>query len=676
MRGVLLGVLVFTLVSCGGESESLITGNEGSTVATQALSESREIQQFQARGEFCSACSAEDRASIERLFSSIQAELIILSYDQKNRPATLRLFNSLKQLENFPMLRRDKALIEDYLVKINEALMWSANLLGMNLSDYDWVMFEYAFSQGVYPFASYSSKTPWDTDWALDRPFVKVAGQDYQSWLLSPEFDLTEVVNPSIQFLHSFIINRNTGNSARGPYDRMSIIENAFQLYLLIDYQEGTDPELLPKEQKIQLDMFPWPDGFDFHAIWSPKIDLSPYRFKNVTIAFRYYQDTKLLGNHYLSWSVERFQFMGQGEGHSFYKARDKELWSEAISSDSLGVYTEITPSLESDRWKPHGTRPSAQVMATSSRPESETWLISPSLKLQGIIEPQLKIEHVVKNPNWERFEVFVSTDYQGQDPREATWKKLEFTDPAVGDNWTDLNDQFTLDDYLGKDIVFAFRYTAKKGEDNGVWQIKSASIMGRGDAILATPIKFSYKPEKPAPAPVVPDANDPKVVYQNDITQGLSAFSVSKSELTAADWFIGEYNQESYYGISGFTEKNNGSAFLITPEIDLSNRKKVAVQLDQVINFYDSKYHSRHLVALKVALAGASIQDKSAWELIEFTRVPTGASWDRLVSDWVQLPEKFQGKKIQLALQYSSDAQEGVFPNWQLYYLSVMERE
>ena len=112
----------------------------------------------------------------------------------------------------------------------------------------------------------------------------------------------------------------------------------------------------------------------------------------------------------------------------------------------------------------------------------SESWLVSPTIKMEGVESATLVFEQCVNK-------------YFGNVEEEATlwvkegesdWKQINITYPALkeGSNWSNFEEQtIDLSEYAGKNIKIGFKYTST---DNaaGTWEIKNISVTGVASGI------------------------------------------------------------------------------------------------------------------------------------------------------------------------------------------------
>lgn len=112
----------------------------------------------------------------------------------------------------------------------------------------------------------------------------------------------------------------------------------------------------------------------------------------------------------------------------------------------------------------------------------TENWLISPAYSLKKITQLSLAIKHTVRNPDWGKFQVFVSTEYDGKTIDINQWHELniEPKQEVPENKWFDLETgEMNLEQFLGQEKLYvAFRYRSES-ENNTVWEVLSLEFKG-----------------------------------------------------------------------------------------------------------------------------------------------------------------------------------------------------
>ena len=119
-----------------------------------------------------------------------------------------------------------------------------------------------------------------------------------------------------------------------------------------------------------------------------------------------------------------------------------------------------------------------AKCIKGSTKYASESWLISPCIDLPTEGKCVLTFSHAAKfYQNTSQMTLWVSTDYESEDPSSATWEQLTIPTYPPGTNWTWYNSgEIDLSAYKGQYVNVAFRYTST-ADYAPQWEIKNFSI-------------------------------------------------------------------------------------------------------------------------------------------------------------------------------------------------------
>lgn len=114
-------------------------------------------------------------------------------------------------------------------------------------------------------------------------------------------------------------------------------------------------------------------------------------------------------------------------------------------------------------------------------------------------------------------------------------------------------------------------------------------------------------------------------------------------------EWSEGvDFNNVQMSGFDGSAVANED--WLISPEIDLSDKSNVRILIEQTYRFGDDLNNLKVLVADNYPGSGV----EANWEEITFNTLPTGEDFDYVTSDKVDVSD-FDGKKVHIALKYVS---------------------
>lgn len=472
------------LTACQPEATPEISRGETNVEALRLVREAEKLQEGVQLGHRLNTLSSRDRSALSTLLGDLKIGLLRLAENSQDLDALRLLKRALLEWEKaaVQLQRTDDAVFTDFLGRTYSLLERQSRVLGFDMENLTWALYRTDFAGGLGDFSSFSTGVNWETDWALDEPLVKINASGVKAWLVSPTFDLREVRDPGFRIEHLFMMNRNN----RFPddiFDRKRIVNEAFKVMVSTNYEKGA-PE---QAQWERVDISPLPSSYNFHAVESPIVSLEKFRGEKVTVAFLFDMH-KGLGNHYVTWQLNRFELFGAGPQPKTHP-RIRALWSHSFTTKELkpfqvGEYG--APG--SPRWEsfaPAGSVKFAKVGSASA--PNESWLLSPRLELTGQ-DLQLLVRETVQNTEWRNLSLLVSADYQGGDPREARWTELNRVNPPLPakDKWTDFNaGPFDLQSFAGQSIVVAFRYRDEGGPGNRIWEIGSLQIQGLNDEDL-----------------------------------------------------------------------------------------------------------------------------------------------------------------------------------------------
>ena len=111
---------------------------------------------------------------------------------------------------------------------------------------------------------------------------------------------------------------------------------------------------------------------------------------------------------------------------------------------------------------------------------QSDSWLISPEIDLDGYASAILTFEHAYKygsNPQSE-MSLWISTDYEpGTAPSPESWTPIIIPNYPTGQNWNFYDSgEIDLAAYLGQTVRIAFRYNST-ADGAPTWEVKNVLI-------------------------------------------------------------------------------------------------------------------------------------------------------------------------------------------------------
>ncbi len=166
----------------------------------------------------------------------------------------------------------------------------------------------------------------------------------------------------------------------------------------------------------------------------------------------------------------------------------------------------------------------------------------------------------------------------------------------------------------------------------------------------------FSVSVELPlTQAAPAENPNLPDTIFEEKFAESIGKFTIvdktKPAELEAIWTFDAKYGMKAT-GYSSANSKNYDSeSWLISPEIDLTNRVAANLTFEQAGNFFDEgKVKEQCLV--KVTADGGE-----TWENVEVPTHHKGNSWTFAASGNIDLGARYKGKKIKIAFVYKSTA-------------------
>lgn len=129
-------------------------------------------------------------------------------------------------------------------------------------------------------------------------------------------------------------------------------------------------------------------------------------------------------------------------------------------------------------------------------------------------------------------------------------------------------------------------------------------------------------------------------------------------------------WTQSSSYGAvmngySGGTDYENED-WVISPEIDLTDKSDVGITINQVLNYLDGENKGKVMISTDHTVGNYAT---STWSEIVFATVPLGNDWTAVQSELVDL-SSYGGETIHIAFVY--DYPDGDTPTWQINEISI----
>ena len=114
----------------------------------------------------------------------------------------------------------------------------------------------------------------------------------------------------------------------------------------------------------------------------------------------------------------------------------------------------------------------------------NEDWCISPAFNLNAISNPVLSFR-TAKNYTGDDLEVFISNDYDGEDPTNATWQPLTCALSQGSWNWVE-SGYISLSTFSGSNCYIGFKYTCTDESAAG-WEVDDILLIGQTSESVVT---------------------------------------------------------------------------------------------------------------------------------------------------------------------------------------------
>ena len=301
-----------------------------------------------------------------------------------------------------------------------------------------------------------------DQTWIIDHETAKMTGKvgseffANEDWLISSPIDMTgDNVKVSINYLARYFTNFN----------------NELVLKVSEDYEYGDDPTNatwtdIPVE---------WENVSDWNTFLTNEVALDEYIGKIVTLAVRYVSPEGSCGTIEIK-SIKVENGVPTPPAATIF---DEPFSTGQGDFTIQDVFLATGLSYVWSYKSPYGMVASAFTNNTSY--ESESWLISPAIDMNGYNTAYLSFDHAANKLNGSPatyYTVWASTDYVDGLPETATWTQLNVPNYPAGNNWTFVGSgDVDMSAYLGNtNVHIAFKYTSEEG-NSGSWEIKNVLI-------------------------------------------------------------------------------------------------------------------------------------------------------------------------------------------------------
>lgn len=632
-------LLAFTMLGCQPATE-----RAADPAALRLVREAEKLQEGVRLGQRLNSLSVRDHGALTTLLNDLKVGLLLVAEDGQDLDALRILKRGLIEWDKaaVQLQRIDEAVFTTFLAKVWGLLNERSQAAGVNVEDLSWALYINDFATGVEPFTSVSNGAMWESDSVQDQYFVRIKGTDLKAWLITPTFDLRNVKQPSFRIEHLFNVDRNT-NFTTVAFDRKKIVTEAFKVLVSTNYEAG-DPAAANWEP---VDISPLPSSYNFHAVQSPLISLEKFRGEKVAIAFLFDFPTSRLGRHYVEWQIRKFELFGAGPTPNMLP-RPRNLWAHSFNSQSFKPFQAGTfGDAAGAKWLPFATAPGAPPKTAKVRSNAtnfEAWLISPLVKLEAE-ELSLSVKEAVRNPDFAKFRMLISKDYQGGDPRNATWLELERPEtPLVEPDTLKFlrSGPFDLTAYQNQTIALAFQFVNDGTPGDRSWDIENLQITGKSATDLQV-LEKDYKlaeGQKPAGPPVLQS-----YVFTKTTLDPFVTYSAPESASTWAPLAM--------KGVIKYAKAGSGATaadtWLLSPRMNMRG-KNLSLSVKHTVKNPD---WSKFTLRLSTDYVGGNPQSATWTDLAIAPAAPVAAEkWADLIVPDIDL-SKYSGQDFVIAFRY-----------------------
>ena len=316
----------------------------------------------------------------------------------------------------------------------------------------------FASSFGTYTTKSVIGDQVWHIDYSAATMSGYVSGKAYyenEDWLISSPVDLTAVEKAVVKVNYGAKYFNNANNDVT-----FWVSDN----YVFDTIPGAATWTQIPAE--IQNNNFQFEDV----ELVMPEA----YVGKIVNVAVKYTSTDSAAGTIEIKSILVR-----EGEP----APQPQTIFSETFGSSQgdFTIYDVEVPAGLTYVWKFDSQYSCMKASAFSgSALQSDSWLISPEIDLEGFASAILTFEHAYKygaNPQSE-MSLWIATDYEpGTAPSPESWTPVTIPNYPTGQNWNFYESgEIDLAAYLGQTVRIAFRYNSTT-DGAPTWEVKNVLI-------------------------------------------------------------------------------------------------------------------------------------------------------------------------------------------------------
>lgn len=458
--------------------------------------------------------------------------------------------------------------------------------------------------------------------------FVGGSNKASESWLVSPEVNLTKATSASLTFEHA--INKIAGDMK----DQMTLWA-----------KESSASEW------TQLAIPVYPDGKSWTFVKAGVVDLSAYVGTKMQFALKYLSTTESAG----AWEVKNIKLSGEGEKVEDDTPSQGE-GMELLTNGGFENWQDGYPL----SWKSASSASKATLTESTDKHSGEK-----SVMVEGSDKSNLRLasQEMTLKPGKYVFSAYFKAATEngasaclGYVPVTADNSAGQYVyGPYVNDitnaDWKQGSYSFTLSEETRLCLVVM---NAKKPGQNML--VDDASLKTADGGIVEGGEQ---------PGPETPQGS--VVFFEETFAQSQGAFTIDNKQLPEGSdhvWAWDSYNEKAYMKASAYVNSAKESeSWLISPVVDLTKATKATLTFDHAINKINGD--KTHDMTLWVK------ESKGAeWTQLTISEYPAGTDWN-FVSAGVMDLSAYKGKKMQFAFKYvSSTASCGT---WEIKNVKVV---
>ena len=372
----------------------------------------------------------------------------------------------------------------------------------------------FATSLGSFTTQQTVGDFPWKYEEYNGKGYAKVSGfansasQDAESWLVSPEFNLSNATKAFIAF--DYVINKGDASAAATNH-----------LVVITDNYTGdvatTEWTTIPFGAVND-------NTWTFKSVSNVKVPESMIGKSKVVIAFKYVSTTA----NSSTWEMNNLVISGDGEAAEepgnepeTPETPANTYISEAFTN-GFGSFT-TQETVGDHAWVSDATYGAkASGFANGASQNAESWLISPAINFTNETAAYIAFDYVINKGDASaaaaNHKLLITSNYTG-DAATTEWTEVNYG--AVNNNDWNFHNTGKIalpESMMGKAaVVIAFKYMSTTA-NSSTWEIKNVVVSSGTGNTPETPENPGEEPENPGEEPETPDT--PTVPTEGNILE------------------------------------------------------------------------------------------------------------------------------------------------------------